>query len=68
VKTKEKELILVMEKQTEKLQNYIDVNVNDWVRERSTMLAQSGKQFKEIKLVCCKYFEKYDKQLEGVLD
>lgn len=32
------------------------------------MVAKNDKQFKDIKMVCCKYFEKYDKQLEGVLD
>ena len=32
------------------------------------MLKGNDKQFKDIKLVCSRYFEKYDEQLKGVLD
>ena len=34
--------------------------------ERKVTLAKYAKQFDQIKLVCCKYFEKYDIELETV--
>lgn len=34
--------------------------------ERKATLAKYAKQFDQIKLVCCKYFEKYDIELETV--
>lgn len=34
--------------------------------ERKATLAKYAKQFDQIKLVCCKYFEKYDIELEAV--
>ena len=36
------------------------------IEERRTTLAKYEKQFNQIKLVCCKYFEKYDIELEAV--
>lgn len=61
VKTKEKELAEVIVKSTNSLQAYVDDNINDMVKERKDMVAKNEKQFKDIKMVCCKYFEKYDK-------
>ena len=36
------------------------------VEERKATLAKYEQQFSQIKLVCCKYFEKYDIELETV--
>ena len=36
------------------------------IMERKVTLAKYAKQFDQIKLVCCKYFEKYDIELETV--
>jgi len=61
VKQKEKQMIETIQKRSTELQKYIDDEVYDWMEERKKMLNNNEKQFKEIKLVCCKYFEKYDK-------
>ena len=36
------------------------------VEERKVALQKYEKQFQQIKHVCCKYFERYDMELEGV--
>ena len=36
------------------------------MEERKATLAKYEKQFNQIKLVCCKYFEKYDLELDTV--
>lgn len=36
------------------------------VNERRETLLKYEKQFNSIKAVCCKYFEKYDVELEAV--
>ena len=54
-------MIETIQKRSTELQKYIDDEVYDWMEERKKMLNNNEKQFKEIKLVCCKYFEKYDK-------
>ena len=44
----------------------MDENINDIVEERKATLLKYEKQFGQIKMVCCKYFEKYDLELETV--
>ena len=66
VAAKEKELTEMMTKQVTKIQNFVDENIEDMVEERKATLAKYEKQFNQIKLVCCKYFEKYDLELEVV--
>ena len=68
VRGREKELNDTMHKLTTELRAFVDENVNDIVIERRQLVENNEKQFKEIKLVCCKYFQKYDLQLEGMLD
>jgi hypothetical protein len=36
------------------------------VEERQATLKKYEKQFNQIKIVCCKYFERYDIELEAV--
>jgi hypothetical protein len=68
VRGREKELNDAMHKLTTELRAFVDENVNDIVIERRQLVEKNEEQFKEIKLVCCKYFQKYDLQLEGMLD
>jgi hypothetical protein len=66
VNAKEKELTDLMNKQVKTIQNFVDENIEDMVEERKATLAKYEKQFNQIKLVCCKYFERYDVELETV--
>lgn len=66
VNAKEKELTDLMNKQVKTLQGFVDENIEDMVEERKVTLAKYEKQFSQIKLVCCKYFERYDMELETV--
>lgn len=36
------------------------------IKERKATLQKYSRQFDQIKLVCCKYFEKYDIELDSV--
>ena len=60
VRGREKELNDSMHKLTTELRAFVDENVNDIVIERRQLVDKNEEQFKEIKLVCCKYFQKYD--------
>lgn len=64
VNAKEKELTDLMTKQVKTIQSFVDENINDMVEERKATLQKYEKQFNQIKMVCCKYFEKYDIELE----
>lgn len=66
VNAKEKELTDLMNKQVKTIQSFVDENIEDMVEERKATLAKYEKQFNQIKLVCCKYFEKYDIELQTV--
>jgi hypothetical protein len=66
VNAKEKELTDLMNKQVKTIQTFVDENIEDMVEERKATLAKYEKQFNQIKLVCCKYFERYDLELETV--
>ena len=66
VNAKEKELTDLMTKQVKTIQSFVDENINDMVEERKATLLKYEKQFNQIKMVCCKYFEKYDLELETV--
>ena len=66
VNAKEKELTDLMNKNVDKIKSFVDENIEDMIEERRTTLAKYEKQFGQIKLVCCKYFEKYDIELEAV--
>ena len=66
VSAKEKELTDLMNQQVRTIQQFVDENIQDMVQERKATLAKYEKQFNQIKLVCCKYFEKYDVELETV--
>ena len=66
VDAKEKELTDLMNKQVQTIQQFVDENIDDMVKERKATLYKYEKQFNQIKLVCCKYFEKYDTELEEV--
>lgn len=48
------------------IQTFVNENIDDMVAERKAALAKYEKQFNQIKLICCKYFEKYDTELEVV--
>jgi len=50
------------------LQDFVDANVNDLVKEKKTMIKNNTEQFKNIKNTCANFFEKYDQQMAGVLD
>lgn len=56
----------MMNKNVQKIQSFVDENIEDMVEERKATLAKYEQQFNQIKLVCCKYFEKYDIELETV--
>ena len=66
VNAKEKDMKEQMEKQVGIIQSFVNENIEDMVQERKATLAKYEKQFNQIKLVCCKYFEKYDIELETV--
>lgn len=66
VNSKEKELTELMDAKVKTIQTFVDENIEDMVQERKATLAKYEKQFNQIKLVCCKYFEKYDSELERV--
>ena len=66
VNSKEKELADMMQKKTQTIQQFMDQNIDDMVQERKVTLAKYEKQFNQIKQVCCKYFERYDMELEAV--
>jgi enoyl reductase-like protein len=66
VNAKEKELTELMNKQVKTIQTFVNENIEDMVQERKATLSKYEKQFNQIKLVCCKYFEKYDLELETV--
>ena len=66
VNQKEKELTTLMDKNVAKIRAFVDENIEDMINERRSTLAKYEKQFNQIKLVCCKYFEKYDIELEAV--
>ena len=55
-----------MDKQVDSIRRFVDSNINDMVDERRETLEKYEKQFNSIKSVCCKYFEKYDVELEAV--
>jgi len=44
----------------------MDTNLAQIVVEREATLKKNKDQFVEVKSVCCKFFEKYDNQLEKV--
>jgi hypothetical protein len=66
VNAKEKELTDMMNKKYQKIEEFVNENINDMVQERKATLLKYEKQFNQIKLVCCKYFEKYDAEIEVV--
>lgn len=66
VAAKEKELQELVTTQINKLESEVRENTEDMIAERKATLAKYAKQFDQIKLVCCKYFEKYDIELETV--
>lgn len=66
VNAKEKELQAEMNKSISKISKFVDENINIMVDERRETLEKYEKQFNSIKAVCCKYFEKYDIELEAV--
>lgn len=66
VAAKEKELQEMVTTQINKLESEVKENTEDMIMERKVTLTKYAKQFDQIKLVCCKYFEKYDIELETV--
>jgi len=66
VNAKEKELTDLMNKNIKIIQTFVDENIDDMIQERKATLFKYEKQFNQIKKVCCKYFEKYDTELEIV--
>ena len=66
VNEKEKELTEIMVKHSQSLEKYVDDEVNDMVKERREMLENNEKQFKDIRMVVCNYFEKYDVSLKEI--
>ena len=55
-----------MDVKINKLESTVNESTEDMIMERKATLAKYSKQFDQIKLVCCKYFEKYDIELEAV--
>ena len=55
-----------MTTQINKLEQTVSDNTEDMIKERKATLAKYSRQFDQIKLVCCKYFEKYDLELDTV--
>lgn len=66
VNAKERELTDLMTKQIKGIQTFVDENVNEMVTERKQALKKYEKMFSQIKMVCCKYFDKYDTELETI--
>ena len=64
VNNKEKELTDIMVQHSKKLENLVDENVTEMVQERRTMLDNNEKQFNQIQIVICNYFERYDTSLK----
>jgi hypothetical protein len=56
----------MMSKELREIKLFVDENIDDMVNERRSTLSKYEKQFNQIKTVCCKYFEKYDIELESV--
>ena len=55
-----------MTTQINKLEQTVSENTEDMIKERKATLQKYSRQFDQIKLVCCKYFEKYDIELDSV--
>jgi hypothetical protein len=66
VNAKERELTDLMAKQIKSIQTFVDDNVTDMISERKAALQKYEKMFSQIKMVCCKYFDKYDTELETI--
>ena len=66
VAKKEKELQAQMDKSVNSIRKFVDSNIDDMVNERRETLERYEKQFDSIKMVSCKYFEKYDIELEAI--
>ena len=54
-----------MNTQIKQIQRFVDENIDDMVNERKATMMKYERQFDQIKMVCCKYFEKYDIELES---
>ena len=46
------------------MQHHMNQNLQDILLERKNTMVQNSVQFKEIKMVCAKFFENYDVELE----
>ena len=55
-----------MDKSVDAIRKFVDENIDDMVNERKETLVKYEKQFNSIKGVSCKYFEKYDIELEAI--
>ena len=55
-----------MDKSVDSIRKFVDTNIDDMVNERRETLVKYEKQFNSIKAVSCKYFEKYDIELEAI--
>ena len=55
-----------MDKSVDSIRKFVDSNIDDMVNERRETLIRYEKQFDSIKMVSCKYFEKYDIELEAI--
>ena len=56
-----------VQKLSDKLRNFVDENIEDMVRERKQIITRIDKEYREIKLICSTYFEKYDSSLEEMV-
>lgn len=45
----------------------MDENIEDMVRERKQITTRIDREYKEIKLICSTYFEKYDDSLQEMV-
>lgn len=63
---KEKEMMDLITKSLNKMQSLVDTNLSDVLQEREEGIKKSKEQFKQIQLVCCRFFDKYDGELEKI--
>lgn len=67
VQKKEQELMDSFQKLSDKLRHFVDENIEDMVRERKQITTRIDREYKEIKLICSTYFEKYDNSLQEMV-
>ena len=52
---------------TTKLNDFVEMNIIDMMKERHEITTRIEREYKNIKLVCSTTFEKYDAQIQEIV-